>query len=149
MGQITATSNAQHYPKMLCTMITKPPSTSKFYVDFKIIFFQRSQIWHTFFLQIFCRFTARERAKLLFVAMCFDSYYSKAQRPKYCRKRAFVGEAKSWKVTLDRFPWFGRHVENLGDVIMYPVLARTGEKRESEEEEKRRGEKSKSCTLFL
>ena len=30
--------------------------------------------------------------------------------------------------TLDRVPWFGRHVENLGDVIIYPVLvvARTG-----------------------
>ena len=31
-------------------------------------------------------------------------------------------------MTLDRVPWFGRHVENLGDVIIYPVLgvARTG-----------------------
>ena len=25
-------------------------------------------------------------------------------------------------MTLDRVPWFGRHVENLGDVIIYPVL---------------------------
>ena len=33
-----ATSNAQHYLKMLCTMITKPPSKSKFYVDFKTIY---------------------------------------------------------------------------------------------------------------
>ena len=32
-------------------------------------------------------------------------------------------------MTLDRVPWFGRHVENLGDVIIYPVLvvARTVE----------------------
>ena len=31
-------------------------------------------------------------------------------------------------MTLDRVPCFGRHVENLGDVILYPVLvvARTG-----------------------
>ena len=43
-----ATSNAQHYVKMLCTKKTKPPSTRKFYVDFKkYIFFQRSQNWHT------------------------------------------------------------------------------------------------------
>ena len=33
-----ATSNAQHYLKILCTMITKPPSKSKFYVDFKTIY---------------------------------------------------------------------------------------------------------------
>ena len=25
-------------------------------------------------------------------------------------------------MTLDRVPWFGRHVEILGDVIIYPVL---------------------------
>ena len=31
-------------------------------------------------------------------------------------------------MTLDLVPWFGNHVENLGDVIIYPVLvvARTG-----------------------
>ena len=25
-------------------------------------------------------------------------------------------------MTLDRVPWFGRHVENLGDVIICPIL---------------------------
>ena len=25
-------------------------------------------------------------------------------------------------MSLDRVPWFGRHVENLGDIIIYPVL---------------------------
>ena len=25
-------------------------------------------------------------------------------------------------MTRDRVPWFGRHVKNLGDVIIYPVL---------------------------
>ena len=25
-------------------------------------------------------------------------------------------------MTLDGVPWFGRHVENLADVIIYPVL---------------------------
>ena len=34
-------------------------------------------------------------------------------------------------MTLDGVPWFGRHVENLGDVIIYPVLvvARTDERK--------------------
>ena len=41
MAQPTiANSNAQHYVKMLCTTTTKPPSTSKFYLDFKNIFFK-------------------------------------------------------------------------------------------------------------
>ena len=33
-------------------------------------------------------------------------------------------------MTLESGPWFGRHVENLGDVILYPVLvvAWTGDK---------------------
>ena len=36
MAQLTvANSNVQDYVKMLCTATTKPPSISKFYVDFK------------------------------------------------------------------------------------------------------------------
>ena len=33
-----------------------------------------------------------------------------------------------WKVQkgLLRVPWFGRHVEKLGDVIIYPVLVGPG-----------------------
>ena len=167
MTQLTATSNAQHYLKMLCTMITKPPS--KFYVDFKkyvyLISSKITKLSHTFFFQmfcalsgrsliwntpVFCRFTAREHAKLLFIIMCFDPYHSKAQLSKYCGKRAFLGVAKSWTVTLDRVPWFGRHVENLSDVIMYPVLARTGGKERARR--KKGGEEKKKQwlhSLFL
>ena len=45
MAKLTiANSNAQHYVKMLCTTTTKPPSTSKFYVDFKKIVFEDQKI---------------------------------------------------------------------------------------------------------
>ena len=45
MAQLTiANSNTQHYVKMLCTTTTKPPSTSKFYVDFKNFFFKDQKI---------------------------------------------------------------------------------------------------------
>ena len=44
MAQLTiANSNTQHYVKMLCTTTTKPPSTSKFYEDFKNIFFKHQK----------------------------------------------------------------------------------------------------------
>ena len=49
-------------------------------------------------------------------------HHSKAQHRGYCGKRSFLGVAKSWKVNLDRVPWFGRHFENLVDVIIYPVM---------------------------
>ena len=29
-------------------------------------------------------------------------------------------------MALDRVPWFGRHVENLNDVMVYPVLVVAG-----------------------
>ena len=48
--------------------------------------------------------------------------HTKAQLLRYCGKRSFLDVAKRWKVTLDRVPWFERHVENLGDVIICPVL---------------------------
>ena len=148
MAQLTiANSNTQHYVKMLCTTTTKPPSTSKFYVDFKKIFFSKiKKLKHTFYLQmffalsgrslswntpVFSRFTSREHANLIgchFFHTHGLPHHSKAQLLGYWGKRSFQGVAKSWKVTLDRVPWFGRHVENLGDVIIYPVLvvARTG-----------------------
>ena len=53
-------------------------------------------------------------------------------------------------MTLDRVPWFGRHVENLSDVIMYPVLARTGGKERARR--KKGGEEKKKQwlhSLFL
>ena len=93
MAQLTiANSNTQHYVKMLSTATTKPPSTSKFYVDFEKNFFQRSKNWNTpFYLQMFCalsgrslswntpvfsRFTSREHANFIgchffFTLMCF------------------------------------------------------------------------------
>ena len=162
MAQLTATTNAQHFLKMLCTMITKPPSRSKFYVYFKKICCFKDHQWlkHTVFLQMFCTLSGRslswntlvlplEKKKLLFIIMCFDPYHSKAQLAKYCGKRAFVSVAKSWKVTLDRVPWFGRHVENLGDVIMYPVLAQTGEKERARRKKGGEEKKSNDCTVSL
>ena len=93
MTQLTiANSNTQHHVKMLCTATTKPPSTSKFYIDFENKFFQRSKNWNTpFYLQMFCalsvtslnwntlvfsRFTSREHANFIgchffFTLMCF------------------------------------------------------------------------------
>ena len=143
MAQLTiANSNTQHYVKMLCTGTTKPPSTSKFYHGrFRKKFFQRSKNWNTpFYLQMFCalsgrslswntpvfsRFTSREHANFMgckFFHTHVLPHHSKAQLLGYCGKRSFLGVAKSWKVTLDRVPWFGGHFENLGDVIIYPVL---------------------------
>ena len=91
--------NALHYDnktiviqKILCT--------------FKIIFFQRSKNWHT--PSIF---------------RCFALPFSVVLplENKYYEKRSFLSVVKSWKVALDRVPWFGRH-ENMGEVFIYPVL---------------------------
>ena len=142
MAKLTiANSNAQHYVKMLCTTTTKPPSTSKFYEDFKKKFFQTSKKWNTpFYLQMFCalsgrslswntpvfsRFTSREHSNFIgcpFFHTDVLPHHSKAQLLRFWGKRSFLRVAKSWKVALDRVPWFGRHVENLNDVIVYPVL---------------------------
>ena len=129
--------NALHYDNK--TTINK-----QILCRFQKNFFQRSKKCHTpFYLQMFCalsgrslswstpvfsRFTSREHANL---AGCHFFYthvlphHSKTQLLRYCGKRSFLSVAKSWKVTLDRFPWFGRHVENFGDVIIYPVLVVT------------------------
>ena len=54
-----------------------------------------------------------------------------AQLLRYCGKRQkhitlekVISRrcTESWKATLIRVSWFWRHVENLGDVIIYPVL---------------------------
>ena len=99
---------------------------------FRKICFQRSQNWNTpFYLQMFCalsgrllswntpvfsRFTSRQHANFI-GCHCFHTrvlpHHSKSQLLRYCGKRSFLGAVKSWKVTLDRVPWFGRHVENL------------------------------------
>ena len=120
MAQLTIEhSNTQHYVKMLCTTTTKPPPTSKFYVDFKKTFFQRSINWNTpSYLQMFCafsgrslswnttvfsRFTSREHANFIgchFFHTHVLPHHSKAQLLRYCVKRSFLGVAKSWKVTL-------------------------------------------------
>ena len=104
-------------------------------------FFQRSKNWNTpFYLQMFCalsgrslswntpvfsHFTSWEHANLVgckFFHTHMLPHHSKAQHRGYCGKRSFLGVAKSWKVNLDRVPWFGRHFENLVDVIIYPVM---------------------------
>ena len=128
--------NALHYDNK--TTINK-----QILCRFQKIFFQRSKKWNTpFYLQMFCafsgrslsrntpvfsRFTSRVRTRKLHRLPFFSHSYA-SQLIKYCGKRSFLGVAKSWKATLIRVPWFGRHVENLGDVIIYPVLvvARTG-----------------------
>ena len=135
---------------MLCTTTAKPPSTSKFYVDFKINSLQISQKWNTpFYLQMFCTlsgrslswntpvfslFTSREHANFIschFFHAYVLPHHSKTQLLRYCgksRKHITLQKVisrrctKSWKATLIRVPWFGRHVENLDDVIIYPVL---------------------------
>ena len=125
---------------MLCTATTKPPSTSKFYVDFKKFFSKIKKMKHAFLSSnvlrmsgrslswntpIFSRFTSREHANLigcLFFHTHVLPHHLRAQLLRYCGKGSFLGVAKSWKATLIRVPWFGRHVENLGDVIVYPVL---------------------------
>ena len=126
--------NALHYDNK--TTINK-----QILCRFQKIFFQRSKKWNTpFYLQMFCafsgrslsrntpvfsRFTSRVRTRKLHRLPFFSHSYA-SQLIKYCGKRSFLGVAKSWKATLIRVPWFGRHVENLGDVIIYPVLvART------------------------
>ena len=113
-------------------------------------FFQTSKKWNTpFYLQMFCalsgrslswntlvfsRFTPRKHANFTschFFHTHVLPHHSKAQLLRYCGTRSFLGVAKSWKATLIRVPWFGRHVENLGDVIVYPVLvvAQTGQRK--------------------
>ena len=106
----------------------------------KIFFSKIKKLKHTFYRQIFCalsgrslswntpvfsRFTPREHANFT-ICHFFHTHvlphHSKAQLLRYCGTRSFLGVAKSWKATLIRVPWFGRHVENLGDVIIYPVL---------------------------
>ena len=135
--------NALHYDNK--TTINK-----QILCRFQKNFFQRSKKWNTpFYLQMCCalsgrslswntpvfiRFTSRQHANFIgchFFHTHVFPHHSKKQLLRYCRKRSFLGVAKSWKATLDRVPWFGRHVENLGDVIIHPVLvvARTGDVR--------------------
>ena len=118
---------------MLCTTTTKPPLTSKFYVDFKKIFFKDPKnVTHLSIFRCFapCQvdlwaealpFSAvlpPENTQTSPVAIFFYTpvlpHHSKTTLSTYWGKRSFLGVAKSWKVTLDRVPWFGHHVENLG-----------------------------------
>ena len=141
MAQLTiANSNTQYYVKMLCTTITKPQSTSKFYVGFKQFFFKDPKVETHLSIFMFCalsgrclrwnapvfnRFTSREHANFIgchFFHTHVLPHLWKAQLLRYFGERSFLGVAKRWKVTLDRVPGFGRHVENLGDVIIYPVV---------------------------
>ena len=116
----------------------------------KIFFSKIKKLKHTFYRQMFCalsdrslgwntpvfsRFTSREHANLIgchFFHTHELPHRSKAQLLGYYGKRSFLGVAKGWKVTLDRVPWFGRHVENLGDVsyikfwLLPGLIIRTG-----------------------
>ena len=130
----TLCENALHYDNK--TSINK-----QILCRFQNFFFLKiKKLKHTFYRQMFCalsgrslswntpvfgRFTSREHTNLIgchFFHTHELPHHSKTQLLGYYGKRSFLGVAKSWKVTLDRVPWFGRHVENLGDVIIYPVL---------------------------
>ena len=129
MAKLTiANSNAQHYALHYDNKTT-------IFCRFQKMFFEDPKNWNTpFYLQMFCtlsgrslswntpvfnRFTSREHANFIgyhFFHTHVLPHHSKAQLLRYCGKRSFLGVAKSWKVTLGRVPWFGRHVENLRDV---------------------------------
>ena len=57
---------------------------------------------------------------LFFSHSCASSSF-KGAAPKVLWEKVISRRTKSWKATMIRVPWFGRHVENLGDVIIYPV----------------------------
>ena len=104
----------------------------------------RSLSWNT---PVFCRFTAREHAKLLFIIMCFDPYHSKARAPKVLWEKGIFRRSKELNSDLRscplvwapcwKFEW-RHHVSSSGP---------DWRKRKSKEEERRRGKKSNRCTL--
>ena len=108
---------------------------------FQKTFFQRSKKWSTpFYLQMFCalsgrslswhtpvfnRFTSREHANFIgcdFFSHSYPSSSFKGEAPKVLWEKVLFRRSKELKTTLIRILWFGRHVENLGDVIIYQVL---------------------------
>ena len=128
--RIALCENALHYDNK--TTINK-----QILCRFQKYFFQRSKNWNT--PSIFICFAPRQVdlwAETLpfsvvlplentqnFISCHFFPtrllpHHSNAKLLKYWGKRSLLGVAKSWKVTLDRAPWFERHVENLGDVII-------------------------------
>ena len=108
--------NAFHYHN-------KSPSTSKFYLDFKNIFFQRSKNWNKpFYLQMFCalsgrslswntpvfsRFTSREHAKLhrlpFFSHSCVSSSF-KGAAPKVLWEKFISRRSKELKSNPKSYP---------------------------------------------
>ena len=97
---------------------------------FHNIFFKKSKNWNTpFYLQMFCALSGRPLSWNTPFFNCFTSSehadfigchffpthllprHTKVQLLRYCGKRSFLDVAKSWKLTLDRVPWFGRHVQ--------------------------------------
>ena len=126
--------NALHYDNK--TIINK-----QILCRFQKKFFQRSKKWNTpFYLQMFCalpgrslswntpvfnRFTSREHANFIGCDFFSHSYASssfKGEAPKVLWEKVLFRRSKELKTTLIRILWFGRHVENLGDVIIYQVL---------------------------
>ena len=151
MTQLT-NSNAQHYVKMLCTNNNKTTINKQILWRFKKCFSQRSKNWNTpFYLQMFCalsgrsmswntpffsHFTSREQANLIGCHF-FHSHvlprHSKAHLLRCCGERSFLGVAKSWKVTLDRVPWFwapqrSHMIIPLGDKPCYDLILKINEK---------------------
>ena len=106
----------------------------------------RSLSWNT---PVFCRFTAREHAKLLFIIMCFDPYHSKARAPKVLWEKGIFRRSKELNSDLRscplvwapcwKFEW-RHHVSSSGP---------DWRKRKSKEEERRRGKKKAMVALFI
>ena len=144
-AQLTvASSKAQHYLNSLCTTPKRPPSTSKFYVDFKKMFFKDQKIeTHLLFLDV-----------LRLVRHFFELKNSRVRsfylsRTHSVHRTAFFLHTSDFslsKVTALKVVWGkdtsrrikepgidprvsrrGRHFANVGDVIIYPdlVVART------------------------
>ena len=132
---------------MLCTTTTKPPLTRKLYVDFKKIFFkdpknvthlsifrcfapcQVDRLKHSRFQPFYLQRTRKPRRLPFFFNSCASSSFKKAA-PKVLWEKVISKRSKELKSNPGSSPLVWRYVENLGDVIIYPVLvvARTVDK---------------------
>ena len=147
-AQLTvASSKAQHYLNSLCTTPKRPPSKSKFYVDFfKKKFFQGSENWDSpsFFRcfapcpaflwaeKLSCSVVLPPKNAQTFIGRHFFftpliSHCLNSQLSKYYGEKTLLGAVKSLEVTFSRVSRGGRHFANVGDVNIYPdlVVART------------------------
>ena len=145
-AQLTvASSKAQHYLNSLCTKPKRPPSTSKFYVDFKKIVFKDQKIethllfldvlrliWHFFELnnsRVRSFYLPRTHKRSSHGVFLHTSHFSlsKVTAIKVVWGKDTSRRSKRVEVTFPRVSRRGRHLANVDDVIIYPdlVVART------------------------